>query len=174
MAKKDYQRKTKAIHRFIGVKIIKGFPQSKKGFIESKGGIFPENEEDQPGYQVIYPDGYISWSPKKAFEDSYREISIGCMPFGLAIESAKKWHCIARKNWPVGMFVFKQIPADIKEDIIPVMQSVPSSAKNILLNRSEKIISYTNQMLIVDINGKADSYTPSLEDIFADNWYIIK
>ncbi|TGY74113.1 crAss001_48 related protein [Muribaculum intestinale] len=25
-----------------------------------------------PGYLVEYPDGYRSWSPKKAFEDAYR------------------------------------------------------------------------------------------------------
>lgn len=27
------------------------------------------------GYKVIYPDGYISWSPLHVFEQCYREIS---------------------------------------------------------------------------------------------------
>ncbi|KKK50386.1 hypothetical protein LCGC14_3125560, partial [marine sediment metagenome] len=26
-------------------------------------------------YTVEYPDGYVSWSPKETFENSYREIS---------------------------------------------------------------------------------------------------
>lgn len=28
-----------------------------------------------PGYKVIYPDGYESWSPIKTFQDAYREVS---------------------------------------------------------------------------------------------------
>jgi hypothetical protein len=25
---------------------------------------------------IIYPDGYVSWSPKEVFEAAYREISV--------------------------------------------------------------------------------------------------
>lgn len=32
----------------------------------------PEPYEDEPGYIVMYEDGYISWSPKEAFEKGYR------------------------------------------------------------------------------------------------------
>lgn len=45
---------------YIGKKIIKAEPQEKDG---------------KPGYKVVYPDGYVSWSPKKVFEEAYREIS---------------------------------------------------------------------------------------------------
>ena len=31
-------------------------------------------EENDPGYIVEYPDGFISWSPTKAFEDGYSEV----------------------------------------------------------------------------------------------------
>ena len=27
------------------------------------------------GYLVIYPDGYMSWSPKQAFEDGYTAVT---------------------------------------------------------------------------------------------------
>lgn len=47
---------------YIGSKIIKGSPM--------KGP-----ESNMEGYKVIYPDGYISWSPKDAFENAYREIT---------------------------------------------------------------------------------------------------
>jgi len=42
------------------------------------------NENDKPivpgrknrdGYKVVYPDGYVSWSPKKVFEEAYREVN---------------------------------------------------------------------------------------------------
>jgi hypothetical protein len=28
----------------------------------------------EPGYRVVYPTGYESWSPKAVFEAAYREI----------------------------------------------------------------------------------------------------
>lgn len=30
------------------------------------------NRDPKPGYKVMYPDGYISWSPANAFEQAYR------------------------------------------------------------------------------------------------------
>ncbi len=30
--------------------------------------------EDKPGYTVVYPDGYTSWSPADVFEKAYIEI----------------------------------------------------------------------------------------------------
>ena len=44
---------------YIGVKIVKAEPQEKEG---------------NPGYKVIYKDGYVSWSPKNVFEEAYREL----------------------------------------------------------------------------------------------------
>lgn len=41
---------------YIGVKLIKAEPEVKNG---------------EEGYKVEYPDGYVSWSPKAAFEDAY-------------------------------------------------------------------------------------------------------
>lgn len=29
---------------------------------------------DDPGYYVVYKDGYVSWSPTKAFEEGYTKI----------------------------------------------------------------------------------------------------
>ena len=29
------------------------------------------NKTDEPGYLVVYKDGYESWSPKKAFDEGY-------------------------------------------------------------------------------------------------------
>lgn len=32
------------------------------------------DDTDDPGYFVLYPDGYTSWSPTKAFEEGYTRI----------------------------------------------------------------------------------------------------
>lgn len=46
---------------YIGAKIVSAEPQVKDG---------------KNGYKVVYPDGYISWSPKDVFEEAYRLVSV--------------------------------------------------------------------------------------------------
>lgn len=46
---------------YIGAKIILAEPQEKEG---------------KEGYRVVYPDNYVSWSPKSVFEQAYRKISL--------------------------------------------------------------------------------------------------
>ena len=71
------------------------------------------------------------------------------------------------------LFVVKQIPAHITEDIIPKMQSLPQSAKDIIMSRENKVIDYTSQMLIINPDGRADSWVPSVSDVFAEDWEIV-
>jgi len=43
--------------KYIGTKIVVAEPQDKDG---------------KPGYKVMYKDGYVSWSPKAAFDEAYK------------------------------------------------------------------------------------------------------
>lgn len=47
--------------RYIGTKLIEAIPAQKDG---------------KDGYKVVYPDGYISWSPTDVFERAYLPLSI--------------------------------------------------------------------------------------------------
>lgn len=47
------------MENYIGVKIVKAEPEEKN---------------DELGYRVKYPDGYVSWSPKETFEKAYRKL----------------------------------------------------------------------------------------------------
>ncbi|WP_455636827.1 DUF2829 domain-containing protein [Parabacteroides sp.] len=96
------------------------------------------------------------------------------MSFGMAIEALKFGLAIRRKGWNgKGLFVVKQIPAHITEEIIPKMQSLPQSAKDIIMSRENKVIDYTSQMLIINPDGRADSWVPSVSDVFAEDWEIV-
>ena len=95
------------------------------------------------------------------------------MGIGGAVNALKLGLAVRRKGWNgKGMFVVKQIPSHITSDIIPKMQSLPQSAKNILMSRENSHIDYTNQMLIIKTDGRADPWVPSVSDIFADDWEI--
>lgn len=54
---------------YIGTKIIQAEPQPNPNHDPAK----PTHPE--PGYKVLYEDGYESWSPKAVFERCYREIT---------------------------------------------------------------------------------------------------
>ena len=99
----------------------------------------------------------------------------GMLSFSSALWALKNGLPICRQGWNgKGMFVVRQIPAHITADIIPNMQSLPQSAKDILMSRKDPHIDYTCQMLIIRQDGRADSWVPSAADVMADDWMIYK
>ena len=70
---------------YIGVKIVKAKQGTMAEAQAMKSGCSVEirkklsDGEGGVGYIVKYPDGYISWSPKDAFENTYRELD--CVDF---------------------------------------------------------------------------------------------
>lgn len=106
--------------------------------------------------------------------DGSPEAPLHQMSFGDAIEILKQGGAIRRSGWNgKGLMVFKQIPAHIESDIIPKMQSLPQSAKDLIL-KGKGFIDYTSQCLIYNENtGRADSWVPSISDVFADDWEIV-
>ena len=106
------------------------------------------------------------------------ETSITTLPrmsFGIAIQALKFGLAIRRSGWNgKGLFVVKQVPAHIGSDVIPKMQSLPQSAKDLILS-GNGFIDYTSQCLIYNENtGRADSWVPSISDVFAEDWEIVK
>lgn len=94
--------------------------------------------------------------------------------FGTAVLLLKAGMAVRRAGWNgKGLFVVKQVPSHITADIIPNMQSLPQSAKDILMSRENPHIDYTNQMLIIHPDGRADSWVPSSSDVFAEDWEVV-
>ena len=96
------------------------------------------------------------------------------MSFGIAIEALNFGLAIRRTGWNgKGLFVVKQVPSRIESGIIPKMQSLPKSAKDLIMN-GKGFIDYKSQCLIYNENtGRADSWAPSVSDMFAEDWEIV-
>ncbi len=94
--------------QYIGTKIINAKPMTRGEYNAFRGWPLPNDENpNDEGYIVNYPDGYISWSPKKPFENAYKQCDN--MTFGLAVEALKKGFRVARKGWNgKNMFVVYQ------------------------------------------------------------------
>lgn len=58
---------------YTGTKTLQAEPMTRGDYNEFRGWDLPDDEdgEDQ-GYRVEYPDGYVSWSPADQFEAAYR------------------------------------------------------------------------------------------------------
>lgn len=67
------------------------------------------------------------------------------------------------------MFIFAQIPANINEETIPKMQSLPDVVKREIIESSFTSLDYQNQICKFD-NGVITYYTPTGNEIFADDW----
>ena len=92
------------------------------------------------------------------------------MNFGEAIERVKTRSYIARRaNWYNDGFIFAQIPADINEDSIPKMLSLPEVVKREITEAGFTSLSYQNQICKFD-NGVITYYTPTGNEIFAEDW----
>lgn len=163
---------TSSMSIYIGTKIVKAMPMTMTEAQKVLGREIKPATVEEDGYLVEYKDGYMSWSPKSVFDDAYRKL--GKKDFGIAIKALKFGFAVRRKGWNSnGLFVVKQIPSHIEGGIIPKIQSLPQSAKNILLSRDGAHIDYINQMLIINPDGRADSWVPSSSDVFADDWEVV-
>lgn len=60
-------------NQYTGTKTIHAVALSRGRYNEMRGWQIPadENPEDE-GYLVAYPDGHTSWSPKATFEAAYK------------------------------------------------------------------------------------------------------
>ena len=59
---------------YIGTKIIKAVEMDHATFMD-KIKHSELMEDNEMGYKVTYPGGYVSWSPRKAFDDSHRLVT---------------------------------------------------------------------------------------------------
>lgn len=151
---------------FIGVKLVSASEMSRADYNALRGWTVPadENPADE-GYLVEYRDGgkpnhpdftgYISWSPKKQFEDAYRTTT--GLTFGLAIEALKMGLRVARVGWNgKGMFVYM---------ITPKEQACEFNGDSAHFNP---------YFAIKNVNGSLSTWVPSINDCLAEDWVIVE
>lgn len=108
------------------------------------------------------------------------------LSFGDAIQALKQGKRIARAGWNgKGLFIFMQVPAKIDISIVPKMQSLPQSVKDVFLKRdvdevelgngsdTMQSIKYKNQMAIVYPDNTISGWVPSASDTLEEDWQIL-
>jgi hypothetical protein len=63
------------LENYVGVKLLRAEEKTRGDYNLYRGWTIPENENpEDKGYLVVYPDGYESWSPKEQFERAYMQV----------------------------------------------------------------------------------------------------
>jgi len=105
------------------------------------------------------------------------------MTFGAAINLLNKGKMVQRSGWNGnGLFVFKQVPAEISIDTVLNMQSLPDSVKQEFQYRKDSnaskaveveefnSIRYNNQLALVSPTNVITGWSPSTSDALATDW----
>lgn len=93
-----------------------------------------------------------------------------------ALQALEAGKCIRRESWIGDKFVVKQIDSDINAEIVPKMQSLPDSAKELIGKTADKDIHYRNQCLVIKqfpSSSVATNYVPDWNDMFAKDWMVL-
>ena len=161
------------MQKYIGTKVINATPmnagEAKLYFNREVTGTHGDVDSD-PGYLVVYDDGYESWSPKHVFDKAYRPVT--GMTFGLAIEALQQGCRITRKGWNgSNMFLFYleggSIPATAIRD--PKLREVFEE------NAKQGVIEALPSIRMWTADGKVlTGWLASLTDIFATDWEVIE
>jgi len=166
------------LQKYIGTKLVEASPMNLGPYNTFRGWDIPKEESPTtPGYIVKYPDGYISWSPKKQFEDANRLTTN--MNFGLAVEAMKKGAKVSRAGWNgIGMFVF-YVPGTKKAKFnpgTPYAVALKHIADAHGYVEDQEILPHFD-MYTVNAEGRRamlPGWLASQSDINADDWEIVE
>lgn len=130
-------------------------------------------------YQYYLMGSYLrllSMRIKMASGESGQSDDVGesLMSFDVIISALKNGFAVRRDAWENNKIVFLQVPAQITgQDSVLRMKSIPAQVKPLIINGNGNI-AYGNQCIVYDIfSGEATYWTPSIEDIMAEDWLIL-
>lgn len=120
-----------SLSRYISNKIYYAKPMTRGEYNENRGWTIAPNEDPHDGgYVILYPDGYISWSPAQQFEET--AVRTDSMNFGMALAAIHKEHKVARRGWNgKDMFIYLQEGSSMPFQLArnPVLREYAESVK---------------------------------------------
>lgn len=181
------------MNKYVGVKVLEhAEPMTRIAYNEFRGWKLPEGEDE--GYLVVYNNdgesntikykGYVSWSPKKQFEEGYILLDDDCkitqsefketiedaiycekleeFDFGVAVSMLKTGHKMGRKGWNgKGMWLEIQTPYEHSKMTRPYLYHVSKKGSTNHYGADVKDIERT-------------PWLPSNSDILSSDWVIVE
>lgn len=96
------------------------------------------------------------------------------MKFAEALLALDEGAMLTREGWgDEDLAIFKQIPAEIPQDTIPKMQSLPEAVKRHFEDKGYDHISYQHQYIKI-MGNTMTYYTPDGIDMNSNDWKIVR
>ena len=160
----------------IVTKAVDAKPMTRQEYNDFRGWQLPENENGaDEGYLVEYQDGepntteyqgYVSWSPKEQFENSYQYPSVS-MSFGHAVELLKGGHRVARSGWNgKGMFLYY-----VPENKYPASRNEHGTMVGVF---DGDMVPYGAYIAIKTAQNTVMPWQPSNGDMLTEDWQIVE
>lgn len=152
------------MEKYIGTKALLARTMNLGDYNVYRGWTIPLAEDpDAKGYLVKYSDGYESWSPADAFEESYK--SDGNYNFGHAMFLLEQGYRVQRTGWNgKGMFLFKvQASHNLTVNREPLLSILGEGAK----------FSYQSHIDMFTADGTIVPWLCSQTDMQASDWQVV-
>lgn len=158
--------------KYIRMHQVEAEPMTRGDYNKFRGWEIPANENpDDEGYKVTYPDGYVSWCPKAQFEEAGRPCD--GMTFGMAIEAMKRGKKVARKGWNgKGMWLCVPLKDGPKEIPATGIWGKPNAEYAEQNGGTVNVLPYVT-MKTADGNIVM-GWLASQTDMLADDWKIVE
>jgi len=148
------------LHRYISNKIYYAKPMTRTQYNNERGWASPE-KDDEPGYVILYPDGYISWSPARQFEETSSRTDH--MNFGMALVALKKGLKVARRGWNATdqwlRIAFLRGTEGVPTQFIPFKGYAPPNLRNFVVLKT--------------VDDQFVPWLASQSDMLMDDWFIV-
>lgn len=133
----------------------------------------------QGDWAVMFPVADVDVMTDTMFKRLFEKERTMDFTFDKALDYLKRGHCVTRKVYAgidKHLVICKQITADIKGVIVEKMQSLPTSAKDLLIKLPGTTeIHYRNQFLAINLDTRtATSWTPTGDDLLAEDWMLVR
>lgn len=98
--------------------------------------------------------------------------------FGKVIEHLRKEGMARRASWEPGREIVAHRDTGVRREYVPMMTSLPETAKAKIGRSGSGEITFDNQVLIIRFQdgakpAEATGYTPTWDDIFAEDWVLL-
>lgn len=168
---------TAILTSFVTTRTVQATPLNRQEYNDLRGWQVPADENPaDDGYLVVNSgvsernvegfDGYVSWLPKLAFEEQYKNDNL---TFGQAVELLKVGKKVARKGWNgKGMFLALVNGSDADYHVNSRIFGTGEDGN------SEKQMPILDAIYMKTANDELVPWLASQTDMLAEDWVVVQ
>ena len=165
---------------YVGTRRVKATPMSRQDYNNLRGWRLPDDEDgNDEGYLIEHTDGgkpntldyegYVSWSPKDTFDNTFTDAEDLVCSYGTTLKSFTD-NRVGQSIGDMGRTCdIGDVPALLVEGRELVRQGWDDSKECIYLGSEDD----KSQIMLRHKDGITEPWSPDQSDVTADDWMIV-